>query len=205
MAKRRKRRLVTRRRVRRAIVCLILGSVMTIAVAWACAAWSPARRARGLYLTEQGEGVHHWGFGVTLDSEMWYEASDVKYRGTLTTGWPFPSLRATEWGLVVTETPWQMEQVDASIWRRGISLTRSQEPLSYDTKQRLLPLHPVLQGFVIDTLFYAGLLGAVRLAQTALLRAFRRRRGLCISCGYDLAGITAVVCPECGSPMERKA
>ena len=37
MAQGRLRRLVTRGRVRRAVVCLILGGVMTVAVAWGCA------------------------------------------------------------------------------------------------------------------------------------------------------------------------
>lgn len=30
-------------------------------------------------------------------------------------------------------------------------------------------------------------------------------KGICAHCGYDLAGLSGGVCPECGSPMERKA
>lgn len=34
-------------------------------------------------------------------------------------------------------------------------------------------------------------------------RAGRRSRGLCVRCGYDLAGLDdAVVCPECGAPRD---
>jgi predicted amidophosphoribosyltransferase len=29
-------------------------------------------------------------------------------------------------------------------------------------------------------------------------RHFRRRRGLCEKCGYDLTGNTSGICPECG-------
>jgi hypothetical protein len=32
-------------------------------------------------------------------------------------------------------------------------------------------------------------------------RARRTRTGLCVSCGYSLAGNTSGVCPECGTPV----
>lgn len=36
------------------------------------------------------------------------------------------------------------------------------------------------------------------------LRRFRRRRrGLCMKCGYDLTGNVTGVCPECGTKVER--
>ncbi|MBK7403236.1 MAG: hypothetical protein IPJ41_01045 [Phycisphaerales bacterium] len=35
--------------------------------------------------------------------------------------------------------------------------------------------------------------------------ARRRRRGLCMACGYDLRGIESGVCPECGRPSEPRA
>ena len=31
----------------------------------------------------------------------------------------------------------------------------------------------------------------------------RHRRGLCVQCGYNLAGNTIGVCPECGTPKAR--
>ena len=37
------------------------------------------------------------------------------------------------------------------------------------------------------------------------LQRFRHgRRGLCVQCGYDLAGNTSGVCPECGTAIEKK-
>lgn len=35
-------------------------------------------------------------------------------------------------------------------------------------------------------------------------RDYRRRRGLCVKCGYDLTGNTTGTCPECGTPTCEK-
>ncbi|UCE61593.1 MAG: hypothetical protein JSU63_07550 [Phycisphaerales bacterium] len=36
-----------------------------------------------------------------------------------------------------------------------------------------------------------------------LRRWRRRRRGMCLSCGYDLTGNESGVCPECGTEIEK--
>lgn len=36
-------------------------------------------------------------------------------------------------------------------------------------------------------------------------RESRRRRGLCLRCGYDLGGNTSGVCPECGTAVTQQA
>lgn len=64
-----------------------------------------------------------------------------------------------------------------------------------------LPLRPMWGGFVVNTMFYGALLlVAVVVARWVRWRG-RARRGLCIGCGYELAGLG--VCPECG--IERSA
>jgi hypothetical protein len=37
-----------------------------------------------------------------------------------------------------------------------------------------------------------------------LVRSRRARRGLCLSCGYDLTGNASGTCPECGVPAPRR-
>ena len=69
----------------------------------------------------------------------------------------------------------------------------------------LLPLHPIPLGFTLDTLFYAALLAALFLAPPRLRRFLRLRRGLCPACGYDLAGNTTGICPECGAAATKEA
>jgi hypothetical protein len=36
-------------------------------------------------------------------------------------------------------------------------------------------------------------------------RRYRRERGLCLHCGYDLTGNVSNVCPECGTQIEDRA
>jgi hypothetical protein len=40
------------------------------------------------------------------------------------------------------------------------------------------------------------------LARGPIRRRRRRRKGLCIHCGYDLRGLTETRCPECGETFE---
>lgn len=52
--------------------------------------------------------------------------------------------------------------------------------------------------YMIYIIFAALLRGAYSLAQ----RYYRlRKKGICITCGYDLAGLTNSICPECGNDI----
>jgi hypothetical protein len=42
---------------------------------------------------------------------------------------------------------------------------------------------------------------AFALARAAVLRPWRRRRNLCMYCGYNLTGLTRPRCPECGKAI----
>ncbi len=64
---------------------------------------------------------------------------------------------------------------------------------------RALPLRPIWPGFAINTLFYAAILGLVIPGPFALRRYIRRKRGLCVACGYDLSHADHDACPECGA------
>ena len=70
------------------------------------------------------------------------------------------------------------------------------DPLSF------LPLRPIFPGFLLNTLFYAVVVGAILalpLTFIPLRRRLRARRGRCPKCNYDLAGLEGP-CPECGAP-----
>lgn len=56
-------------------------------------------------------------------------------------------------------------------------------------------------GFILNTLIYSALSLPILLIPAALRRHHRARKGLCTSCGYDIAGLAT--CPECGT--QKKA
>ncbi len=63
---------------------------------------------------------------------------------------------------------------------------------------KALPLRPIWPGFAINTIFYAAILWLLTLGPFTVRRMIRRKRGLCIKCGYDLRGAEHEDCPECG-------
>ena len=63
----------------------------------------------------------------------------------------------------------------------------------------MLPLRPIWPGFAINTAFHAGLLRLLIPVPFALRKHIRRKRGLCVKCGYDLKGAEHEACPECGA------
>lgn len=72
------------------------------------------------------------------------------------------------------------------------------------TDRFALPLLPIWPGFLINTIFYALLLLALVRVPRMARRALRRRRGRCVSCGYDRSGLDpSSACPECGRNRPR--
>ncbi len=65
-----------------------------------------------------------------------------------------------------------------------------------------LALQPLPIGFALNTLVYAAGLWGVRYGPGRIRRFNRRRRGLCVTCGYDIAGLPR--CPECGAVDSRQ-
>ncbi len=61
-----------------------------------------------------------------------------------------------------------------------------------------LPYRPIPRGFVLNTLLYAALWPPVLALPFALRGSYRRRRGRCPRCSYNLRGDLASGCPECG-------
>ena len=66
--------------------------------------------------------------------------------------------------------------------------------------RRALPMLPIWSGFLVDSLFYGGILYAIFLLLTGSRRLARYCRGRCPRCGYEWknAGDNIPGCPECG-------
>lgn len=107
-------------------------------------------------------------------------------------GWPWLALHAE-----MTDM-WPISREGPSAWRGGIGLP------NYDTwpdeidMPRELPYLPIWRGFLGDTAFYAAVWGALLSAPRFVLGRMRWRRGQCPRCAYDLSGLRAPICPECG-------
>lgn len=103
-------------------------------------------------------------------------------------GLPFKSMRrgAIEWQDPAT---WNQRY----IWsRRAVA--------SASTTQPIIPLEPIWVGFAANTALYAAILFAIVLIPRWCRRLIRRRRGLCIACGYPRGPSAA--CSECGRAFE---
>ena len=66
------------------------------------------------------------------------------------------------------------------------------------TGAKAIPFLPIWPGLVLDTVFYAAPLLVASRGLLALRGLIRRKRGLCVACGYDLRGNIEHGCPECG-------
>ena len=62
----------------------------------------------------------------------------------------------------------------------------------------VLPLRPIWRGFLTNSLLYAAILWIVLFARRDVRQFIRRKRGLCVACGYDLRHADHNACPECG-------
>jgi len=136
---------------------------------------------------------------------------------SLEAGWPRKSLRAHGEANVVT---WHSHMADTPVPAVPSDLVPSRscvalcvpdcafatrlgvtETPSFGVKTgspyRPLPIVPLWRGFAINSLVFALMLFAPLMLVPALRSVRRGRRGRCLECGYDLAGLAK--CPECGT------
>lgn len=96
------------------------------------------------------------------------------------------------------------ETIEPTIIDRAISIggpPRGED--AFDPLPRLLPYSIIWPGFATNTIFYAAILWLLTLGPFTARRMIRRKRSLCIKCGYDLRE-TSGGCPECGVGRKDK-
>jgi hypothetical protein len=128
--------------------------------------------------------------------------SNIKLHADMIAGFPLPALRGRL-------TPDSLSDTHTIQCREGMLRFRDSTPrISIGDglwlTGHLFPLIPIWPNFLIDTVLYAALWGALLAAFTRLRRRRRLARNLCPNCAYDLKNTpTGSPCPECGTEPRR--
>ncbi len=201
---------------RRIALCLVLGAVVNVGVAWGCAAWSPDSNVRSMGGYRLGYERPAWapnfatcccvwthvrvstGTGIEICKQYGMNSGticrDRSFRVTVVAGWPLRSLRGD-----LNHRECHADHADER-WTKLAWAARN-SPTSVRLLTRLLPLEPLVTNFLLNTVFYGTVLFVPLFGVGVFKRRRRLNRGLCVRCAYDITGLR--VCPECG--QERKA
>lgn len=216
-----------KRRLLAAAVFVLAGSVVNVAAAWGCLAWSPTDAD---VLGRAARHDHRWwqhhaptgfdgtpndvsrceGFGVAATTRGAVEIHRVQRAGTLhviprwvvaqeiRVGWPFRTVSGERW----TRSDAMMGMPVAenkTVYRWSRSLGPAVLSRSDAQQWQLLPLRPLVIGFALNAIAYAVILFLLVGGVFALRRHGRRKRGLCPACAYPRG--ESGVCSECGQSL----
>lgn len=181
--------------LRRAVVLVILGVFLSLVAAWARAA-VPLQGGLMLIPPIQPRewprpAPNGWGEPSRLTIHTHVGAVHHVYTGDAVQG-----NRLLE-NMDVYAFGWPLECVEATTVYGGARFA-SQTYGALQIGPISLPVRPIWPGLIANALVYACAIAGVRYGVPALRRRWRGRRGQCLACGYDLQGVEATGCPECG-------
>ncbi len=206
------------RRLLMVVTFLLLGAVLNVAVAWGCALWGPMVSSgppggdlfpklapgtswpRPVPAEWPSPSYGSWGIGLFM--------STGTFGGHNPKDQAVSEGRPRDYGLSVFRYGVPFRALECQYLSRIyepyartdtlMAAVRSPDLISSSRSFGVIPLRPIWPGFAINTLFYTAILWPLICGPFALRRHPRRKRGLCVTCGYDLRGNLSHGCPECG-------
>jgi hypothetical protein len=222
-------RTVNKRRVMLMIVCLVLGAVVNIAVAWSCAIWSRPNPADAIALPvglsadiwnriapeawqqEVDEvdqqpnfssgGGRQESFGIEIDTVS-YAVQGRRLNGGVN-DW-----RLRVWTVFEVRTGWPLRTTrafgaDSSDDGKLATALAVVTPVNIDwislNRGQVLPCGPLWPGLLANTIFYAAIVWLIIRGPLEIRRRWWQFRGCCQACGYPIG--SSPVCTECGVPV----
>jgi len=196
-----------RRLLREIVLVIILGSVVSIAVAWSCALWSkktnvntepqfePAFVLNNRFSIDEIAGVNYsgrqaQGFGnlyvhcSALQVGVGEQDSRVTTVNMYRFGWPM---------LCVTGE----NRFGYQAKHKGLH-TMFLTPEWLIDKPRMIAFGPMPMGMLVNSAIFGTPIWILVFGTRRLKKAIRKRNKRCTNCGYDLRGTDHEACPECG-------
>ena len=204
------------------LVFLLLGAIINVAVAWACALTCypipSSKPLKGWFASRDNPNhgfivLKYDRFGSTwvkaLSSTRRTESDDA---GAICPYWSvFPAVlhqresrtlanQANGWPLRSLSCRLDLGR-DAGGNPEWLAHQALQLPDSFpvDPTYVFLPYDPIAAGFAINTIFYAAILWMMFVMPFAIRRRRRIKRGVCPACAYPVG--TTERCTECGRPQ----
>lgn len=205
-------------------VFLLLGAIVDVAVAWGCAVtgphhfmldderWLSDQEASELWYLYMGEIAQHeevWGYPASATRSTY-----ITLRSVPSSSIDIPVASA---GCLIVQAGLPLRSFEGGeYFRRGWDEDKrwnenlvSLRPAIWTERTIYwfgqIPTRPLWPGFAINTVFYAAALWMLTLGPFTARRVIRRRRGVCIKCGYDLRGTAQMICSECGHEVRAEA
>jgi hypothetical protein len=190
----------------RIVVCLILGAVTTVAVAWGSSAigeantpaWTVAHRSEPLDPGLERVWTEHFGSAHFLTGAFEEETLISAVELPTVTVWRARMLASRQFFLQSLPQDGVGATASMFIHAAGWPVASFRGEMIFGPS---IQMHDVLEfgdtrvptgllwpGFAIDTLFYAAIGFGVFFGFASAKRAIRRARGRCPQCGYDLRG-----------------
>ncbi len=210
-------------------ICLLLGAVVNVAVAWGsalCVDVYDVGTYKGVtaVTTEEHWTLDTWSCGGakfihSLRQRGSYAiAAEAVDPGDLLPYWSKLAIPSATYAAGLSD--FEKHLVEGRGWPLlalwcELRLTSGPPELSYSVagaietpwewksnlRPRALPLRPIWPGFAANTLFYATILWLLTCGPFALRRFLRLRRGLCPKCAYPMG--ESGVCTECGRLLPK--